>query len=76
MNTIIHFKNFVNEINGSNSRLFKQSVLQKYKDDRIVQRYLQIAFDPFKVYGISTKKLNKIVGGTVINWIDILGVQF
>lgn len=70
MNTIIHFKNFVNEINGSNSRLFKQSVLQKYKDDRIVQRYLQIAFDPFKVYGISTKKLNKIVGGTVINCIE------
>ena len=70
MNTIIHFKNFVNEINGSNSRLFKQSVLQKYKDDRIVQRYLQIAFDPFKVYGISTKKLNKIVSGTVINCIE------
>lgn len=70
MNTIVHFKNFVNEINGSNSRLFKQSVLQKYKDDRIVQRYLQIAFDPFKVYGISTKKLNKIVGGTVINCIE------
>lgn len=70
MNTIVHFKNFVNEINGSNSRLFKQSVLQKYKDDRIIQRYLQIAFDPFKVYGISTKKLNKIVGGTVINCIE------
>lgn len=70
MNTIIHFKNFVNEINGSNSRLFKQSVLQKYKDDRIVRRYLQIAFDPFKVFGISTKKLNKIVGGTVINCIE------
>ena len=70
MNTIVHFKNFVNEINGSNSRLFKQSVLQKYKDDRIVRRYLQIAFDPFKVFGISTKKLNKIVGGTVINCIE------
>ena len=70
MNTIVYFKNFVNEINGSNSRLFKQSVLQKYKDDRIIQRYLQIAFDPFKVYGISTKKLNKIVGGTVINCIE------
>lgn len=70
MNTIVHFKNFVNEINGSNSRLFKQSVLQKYKDDRIVRKYLQIAFDPFKVYGISTKKLNKIVGGTVINCIE------
>ena len=70
MNTIVYFKNFVNEINESNGRLYKQSVLKKYKDDRIVQRYLQIAFDPFKVFGISTKKLNKIVGGTVINCIE------
>ena len=70
MNTIVHFKNFVNEINESNGRLYKQSVLKKYKDDRIIQRYLQIAFDPFKVFGISTKKLNKIVGGTVINCIE------
>ena len=70
MNTIVHFKNFVNEINESNGRLYKQSVLNKYKDDRIIQRYLQIAFDPFKVFGISTKKLNKIVGGTVINCIE------
>lgn len=70
MNTITYFKDFVNEINGSNSRLFKQSVLQKYKNDRIIQKYLQIAFDPFKVYGISTKKLNKVVGGTIINCIE------
>ena len=70
MNTIVYFKNFVNEINESNGRLYKQSVLKKYKDDRIIQRYLQIAFDPFKVFGISTKKLNKIVGGTVINCIE------
>lgn len=70
MNTIVHFKNFVNEINESNGRLYKQSVLNKYKDDVIVQRYLKIAFDPFMVFGISTKKLNKIVGGTVINCIE------
>lgn len=70
MNTIVHFKNFVNEINESNGRLYKQSVLKKYKDDVVVQRYLKIAFDPFMVFGISTKKLNKIVGGTVINCIE------
>lgn len=70
MNTIVHFKNFVNEINESNGRLYKQSVLNKYKDDVVIQRYLKIAFDPFMVFGISTKKLNKIVGGTVINCIE------
>ena len=70
MLTLIHFKNFVNEINDSNSRLYKQSVLKKYANDQTIRRYLRIAFDPFKVYGISTKKLNKIVGGTVINCIE------
>ena len=64
MNTIVHFKNFVNEINESNGRLYKQSVLKKYKDDAVVQRYLKIAFDPFMVFGISTKKLSKIVPGS------------
>ena len=64
MNTIVHFKNFVNEINESNGRLYKQSVLKKYKDDAVIQRYLKIAFDPFMIFGISTKKLSKIVHGS------------
>lgn len=59
MKTLQHFNEFVKEINESKSRLYKQSVLQKYKEDEIVKRYLQIAFDPFRVYGISSKKLNK-----------------
>ena len=70
MKTLIHFNNFVKEINENNGRLYKQSVLNKYKNDEIVKRYLQIAFDPYKVFGISTKKLNKIVGGVVINCIE------
>lgn len=62
MKTLEQFCKFINEINFSNSRLHKQAVLRKYKDDPIICKYLQIAFDPYKVYGISTKKLNKIVG--------------
>ena len=61
MNTLIHFNNFVKEINESNSRLHKQAVLKKYANDPIICKYLQIAYDPFKVYGISTKKLSKPV---------------
>jgi DNA ligase-1 len=57
MRTLQHFNNFVKEIISSNSRLHKQAVLQKYKDDEVVKRYLQIAFDPYRVYGLSTKKL-------------------
>lgn len=61
METLKHFRDFVNEITESNSRIHKQSVLKKYKDDDVVKKYLQIAFDPYKIYGISTKKLSKEV---------------
>ena len=61
MNTLIHFKNFVNEITSNNSRKFKQEVLQKYKDDYIIQKYLKIAFDPYTRYGLSYAKLDKLV---------------
>ena len=61
MRTLMHFRDFVNEINASNSRKYKQEVLQKYKDDYIIEKYLKIAFDPYTVYGLSTKKLQKEV---------------
>lgn len=63
MITLARFHNFVKEINASNSRLYKQSVLKKYKDDFVIQEYLKIAFDPFMIFGISTKKLYKEVSG-------------
>ena len=63
MKTLIHFRDFVNEITESASRLHKQEVLKKYKDDPIIEKYLQIAYDPYKVYGISTKKLHKSISG-------------
>lgn len=61
METLMHFRDFVKEISSSNSKKFKQEVLQKYKDDEVIKKYLQINLDPFKVYGISNKKLNKEV---------------
>jgi DNA ligase-1 len=62
MNTLLHFKNFYEEIRSSNSRKYKQEVLQKYKDDEVIQKYLKIAFDPYTVYGIAVKKLHKDLG--------------
>ncbi len=61
MKTLLHFRDFVKEITSSNSRKFKQEVLQKYKDDLVIEKYLKIAFDPYTVYGISDKKLHKVV---------------
>lgn len=66
MKTLVHFKNFYDEIISSNSRKFKQEVLTKYKDDEVIKKYLQIVFNPYRVYGISSKKLAKevVVGET------------
>lgn len=61
MKTLLHFNQFVKEISSSNSKKFKQEVLIKYKDDEVIQKYLKIAFDPYTVYGISDKKLHKVV---------------
>lgn len=58
MKTLEQFKRFYNEIIQNNSRKYKQEILRKYKDDEVIKKYLRIAFNPYVVYGISTKKLN------------------
>lgn len=70
MNTLLHFMDFFKEIKSSNSRKYKQEVLQRYKDDEVVRRYLKIAFDPYTVFGISYKKLNKDIQGVVADYLD------
>lgn len=60
MKTLIHFNDFVDEMVVSASRKHKQDVLTKYKDDDVIKQYLKIAYDPYTVFGISTKKLSKI----------------
>jgi DNA ligase-1 len=70
MKTLFHFRDFVKEITANNSRKYKQEVLEKYKDDPVIHRYLKIAFDPYAVYGISTKKLYKTVGGNSIYGVE------
>ena len=69
MKTLFHFRDFVKEITANNSRKYKQEVLQKYKEDSVIHRYLKIAFDPYAIYGISTKKLYKSVGANTITGI-------
>ena len=64
MKTLIQFRDFVNEMTESASRLHKQEVLKKYKDDEVIKKYLKIAYDPYVVFGISTKKLSKSVRPT------------
>ena len=66
MKTLMHFKNFYEEIRSSNSRKYKQDILQKYKDDEVIKKYLKINFDPYTRFGLSYAKLGKqvMVGDT------------
>lgn len=63
MKTLQHFNEFVKEITTSASRKHKQEVLTKYKDDEIVRQYLNIAYNPYIVFGVSEKKLAKSIPG-------------
>ena len=75
MRTLTKFKLFVAEIQASNSKKYKQEVLKKFKDDEDIKRYLKIAFDPYTVYGISTKKLHKEVAGVyMVDSGDVFGL--
>ena len=82
MNTLLHFRDFVKEISADNSKKYKQSVLKKYKDDEVIQKYLKIAFDPYKRYGLNYPKLSKVVhvestwcAPTVLDLFDYLEVH-
>lgn len=61
MKDLQHFTDFVNEINAENGRLYKQNILRKYKDDEVIKQFLKFSFDPFIVFGISSRKFNKEV---------------
>ena len=67
MKTLLHFKTFIKEITSSASRKHKQEVLTKYKEDEIIKQYLKLAYNPYIVFGISTKKLSKEVNVESIN---------
>ena len=70
MTTLILFQDFVKEITSSNSRKFKQAVLEKWKNNQWIKEYLKILFDPYKVYGISSKKLHKQITGCQGQYIE------
>lgn len=66
MQTLFKFKEFVDEIRESAARTHKQKVLEKWKENVIILTYLQFAFNPYTTFGISGKKINKVVPETSI----------
>lgn len=55
------FKEFIDELNQSNSRNYKMEVLKKYADNNCIKYFLNFLYNPYIVTGISNKKLNKNV---------------
>lgn len=68
METLINFKKFVDEIQQNNSRNYKLEVLKKYKDDSNIRLYLDFIYNPYKITGISEKKLYKEI------WMESEGI--
>ena len=56
---LAEFKQFVDEIGQNNSRLYKESILEKYKQNQDILYLLDFIYNPYIVTGISDKKLNK-----------------
>lgn len=61
MQTLLHFKNFIDELGASNSRNYKIEILKKYSKDEDIKKYLYFLINPYIVTGISDKKLGKEV---------------
>lgn len=61
MKTLLKFKKFIDELNKDNSRNYKISVLEKYRDDEDIKYYLDFVFNTYIITGISDKKLNRRV---------------
>ena len=60
MITLTKFRIFVDKLNKDNSRKYKMSVLEEYKDDEVIKYYLNFVFNSYITTGISDKKLSKI----------------
>ncbi len=61
---------FVKEITADNSRLYKISVLEKYKEDEDIKYLLNFIYNPYIITGLSKKKLQKDVPATYTDYIN------
>jgi len=59
MKTLYKFKKFVDEVLADNSRIYKTSIIEKYKDDEDIKYYLDFVYNPYIITGLSEKKASK-----------------
>lgn len=61
MNTLKAFETLYLKMNGTTSRLEKETILKEYQHDEPIKDVLRFLFNPFIVTGISERKLGKSV---------------
>ena len=67
MQTLVKFKQFVDEILAETGRNYKISVLEKYKDDEDIKYYLDFIYNPYIITGISTKSYQRFHSDSCID---------
>lgn len=65
---VIRFKAFVDRVMLNNGRLYKEGVLEEYKNDEVIKQFLYFIFNSFIVTGIKRAKLEKEIS---VNPLDI-----
>ncbi|HLO11512.1 MAG TPA: ATP-dependent DNA ligase [Pseudoneobacillus sp.] len=72
---ILELKTKFDSIGAVSSRLEKETLIEKYKDDKLFLETLNFVFNPYIVTGIAKKKIERDLGATTNNHpTDILDV--
>lgn len=66
---LIEVANILNEIGANPSRNSKESILKQHKNNKTLQKVLEYAYNPYKVYGVGKKSLEDV--GQVDSKIDV-----
>ena len=72
MNVLSKFSTFVDEISASNSRLYKEAMLQSILNDDEIKNILHFIFNPYIITGISTSKSTKYKNKININKFSLM----
>lgn len=70
------FREFVNQLKASNSRLHKEAVLKAYECNEDVKRIIKFIFNPYIVTGFSKKKFAKnVLNDWTYDCVDVAGLM-
>jgi DNA ligase-1 len=69
-------RNFMVEINSSNSTNHKIEILKKYSDLEFIRKALQYTYHPYKQYGVTSANLKKRTDlvGPIDNYVDLFAL--